>query len=248
MEACQSGFHTPISQFDMSQISLGNGYIVDLCKRCLFRITNAMNHGGDLTMDVLYHWAKEYGIAPRLPESLKNDCLKRSHLIQFVNDELAKMRMNINPNFPIILLNPEEEDKFIQVSEIQSILDEVHDYEERKSILLRLWCGCLSAAKECRETFVFEHNPNSTPKKVQVYTSEIRATSFMEIITPTANEDPIYNAGGEAAPIWELIENAVPDKKMYLDGIPNLDNSPITKYVKDKSKTIISKDDIMVSS
>ena len=35
----------------------------------------------------------------------------------------------------------------------------------------------------------------------------------------TSNEDPIYEAGVQAAPVWELIENAAPDKKMYLDGI-----------------------------
>ncbi len=50
----------------------------------------------------------------------------------------------------------------------------------------------------------------------------------------------------EAAPIWELIENAAPDKKMYLDGIPNLNHSPVTKYLKDKNKTIISADDIKI--
>jgi hypothetical protein len=51
----------------------------------------------------------------------------------------------------------------------------------------------------------------------------------------------------EAAPVWELIENAAPDKKMYLDGIPNLYGSPVTKYLKHKNKTIISADDINTS-
>jgi hypothetical protein len=31
---------------------------------------------------------------------------------------------------------------------------------------------------------------------------------------------------------------------MYLDGIPNLKDSPVTKYLKDRNKTIISADDI----
>ena len=51
----------------------------------------------------------------------------------------------------------------------------------------------------------------------------------------------------EAAPIWELIENAAPDKKMYLDGIPNLNHSPVTKYLKDKNKTTILADDIKIN-
>ena len=150
-----------------------------------------------------------------LPESLKNDCLKLSQLIQFVNGELAKMRRNINQNFPVILLNPEEKDKFIQVSEedenvVQNTLHDIYGYGARKNILLRLWCGCLGTAKECRKTFVSEHNPDGSPKNEQLYTPEMRATSFRNIIIPTANEDPIYNAGVEAATVWELIENTVP--------------------------------------
>jgi len=115
MEECQSGFHGPELKLNISKISLASGHIVTLCNLCFSRIMNAKNYGGDLTMDILYYWAKEYGNVPKLLESLKNDCLKRCHLIQFVNDELAKMRRNINQNFPIILLSPEEKDKFIQV-------------------------------------------------------------------------------------------------------------------------------------
>jgi hypothetical protein len=51
----------------------------------------------------------------------------------------------------------------------------------------------------------------------------------------------------EAAPVWELIENAAPDKKMYLGRIPNVNHSPVTKYLKDKNKTIISADDIKIN-
>ena len=47
----------------------------------------------------------------------------------------------------------------------------------------------------------------------------------------------------KAAPIWELIENAEAYKKMYLDGILNINDSPLTKYLKDRNKTIISADD-----
>ena len=50
----------------------------------------------------------------------------------------------------------------------------------------------------------------------------------------------------EIAPVWELIENAGANKKMYLDGIPNLKELPVTKYLKDKSKVTISADDIEI--
>jgi hypothetical protein len=62
----------------------------------------------------------------------------------------------------------------------------------------------------------------------------------------TSREDPIYTVGMEIAPVWELIENAGANKKMYLEGIPNLKDSPVTKYLKDKNKVIISADDIEI--
>jgi hypothetical protein len=74
----------------------------------------------------------------------------------------------------------------------------------------------------------------------------MRNESFEKIMI-TSSKDPVYEAGVEAAPVWELIENAVPDKKMYLDGIPNLNHSPVTKYLKDKNKTIIAADDVKIN-
>jgi hypothetical protein len=63
----------------------------------------------------------------------------------------------------------------------------------------------------------------------------------------TSSKDPVYEAGVEAASVWELVENAAPDKKMYLDGIPNVNHSPITKYLQGKNKTIILADDIKIN-
>jgi hypothetical protein len=74
----------------------------------------------------------------------------------------------------------------------------------------------------------------------------MRAESFKKIMI-TCHEDPIYETGVEAARVWELIENAGGDKKMYLDGIPNLNNSPVTKYLKDRNKIIISAEDIKIN-
>jgi hypothetical protein len=93
---------------------------------------------------------------------------------------------------------------------------------------------------------VSEHNPDWTTKRESPYTPAMRAESFEKIMR-TVYEDPIYKAGVEVAPVWELIENAVPNKKMYLDGIPNLNDSPVTRYLKDKNKLIISADDIEIS-
>jgi hypothetical protein len=38
-----------------------------------------------------------------------------------------------------------------------------------------------------------------------------------------------------------------PDKKMYLDGIPSLKDSPVTKYLKDGNKPVISADDVEIN-
>jgi hypothetical protein len=176
--------------------------------------------------------------------------MNRCHLVQFVNQQLLKIRTT-NIHFPKILMNPDERERFIRILEededtVRSILDNGYDDGERRNIALRLWTGCLCASKECRRTSVAEHNPDGTTKSEYQYTPEMRAESFKKIMI-TSCEDPIYEAGVEVAPIWELVENAVPDKKMYLDGIPNLNDSPLTKYIKDRNKTIISADDLEIN-
>jgi hypothetical protein len=173
----------------------------------------AQQQGGDLTMTVLYQWGKECGDIPQLPDSLKRDCMNRCRLVQFVNQRLLNIRTT-NIHFPKILLNPDEKEKFICTLEegednIHNILKDVRSNEERKSIVLRLWTGCICAAKECRRTSVTEHNPDGTTKRESPYTPEMRTESFKKIMI-TSNEEPTYEAGVEAAPVWELLENAAP--------------------------------------
>jgi hypothetical protein len=232
------------------KVPVEGGQNVILCDFCLSRITEAQQEGGDLTMTILYQWARECGDIPELPDSLKLDCMNRCHLVQFVNQQLLKIRTT-SIHFPKILMDPDERERFIQILEededtVRSILDNGYSDSERKNIALRLWTGCLCAAKECRRTSVAEHNPDGTTKSESQYTPEMRAESFKKIMA-TSREDPIYEAGIEAAPVWELIENRTPDKKMYLDGIPNLNESPVTKYLKDKNKIMISVDDVEIN-
>jgi hypothetical protein len=250
MDVCQSGFHDQKLQRRLVKVPVEGGQRVTLCNFCLCRMMEAQQQGGDITMTVLYHWAKECGDVPQLPYSLKSDCMARCHLVQFVNQQLLKMR-TANIHFPKILLNPDEKESFIQTLKegdtIQSILNDVlSDDIERGNIALRLWTGCICAAKECRRTSVAEHNPDGTAKRESQYTPEMRAESFKKILI-TSCKDPIYEAGVEASPVWELIENRTPDKKMYLDGIPNLNDSPISKYLKDKNKIMISVDDVEIN-
>jgi hypothetical protein len=250
MEVCQSGFHDQELQKRLVKVPVEGGQNVILCDFCLSRIMEAQQQGGDLTMTVLYQWAKECGDIPQLPECLSSNIMNRCHLVQFLNQHILKIRTT-NVHFPKILLNPDEKERFIRILEenkdsMEYVLNDEWSDKERKNIALRLWTGCLCAAKECRRTSVSEHNPDGTAKRESSYTPEMRAESFKKIMI-TSREDPIYEAGVEVAPVWELIENAVGDKKMYLDGIPNLNDSPVTKYLKDRSKNIISAEDIEIN-
>jgi hypothetical protein len=175
MAGCQSGFHDQKLQKKLVKVPVESGPNVVLCDFCLSRMIESQQQGGDLTMAILYQWAKEYNNIPQLPESLRRDCLKRSQIVQFVNQQLLRIR---TANLP--------------------------------------------------------------------YSPRARAESFKKIMI-TSNEDPIYESGVQAAPVWELIENAAPDKKMYLDGILNVFDSPVAKYLKDRNKRIISADDIEIN-
>jgi hypothetical protein len=79
-------------------------------------------------------------------------------------------------------------------------------------------------AKECRRTCIAEHKPDGTTRRESPYTPHGRGESFKKILVES-NEDPIYEDGAQAAPVWELIENAAPAKKMHLDGISNIFDS-----------------------
>ena len=252
MDLCQSGFHDQKLQKKLVKVAVEIGGRVVLCDFCLSRMIEAQEQGTDLTMNILYHWAKELdGNESQMPETLIIDCMNRCRLVQFVNEELSKTRMT-NIHFPKILLNSDERQGFVRILEedvdiVQSILAKVQNKKERGNIALRLWTGCICAAKECRRTSVAKHNPDGTTKREFLYTPERRNESFKKIMI-TSSEDPIYEAGVEAAPVWELILNARNNKKMYLDGIPNLNSSPVTRYLKDRNRTIISAGDIEVNN
>jgi hypothetical protein len=75
---------------------------------------------------------------------------------------------------------------------------------ERASIALRLWAGCLDAAK----TIALEtrDGPNSP---------ELRAAAFAQIDS-VAETDPIYGAGVEAAPAFKVLRR----QSYSFDGVP----------------------------
>ena len=163
MDVCQSGFHDQELQRRLIKVPVEGSHSVILCDFCLSRIMEAQQQGADLTMTILYQWARECGDIPKLPDSLKLDCMNRCHIVQFVNQQLLEVRTT-NIHFPKILMVPDQRERFIQILEkdedtVRSILNNGWGNSERISIALRLWSGCLCASKECRRTSVAEHNP-----------------------------------------------------------------------------------------
>jgi hypothetical protein len=98
----------------------------------------AQQQGGDLTMTILYQWAKECSDIPQLSDCLRRDCMNRCLLVQFLNQQLLKIRTT-NVHFPKILLNPNQKERFIWILEenkdsINYVLNDEWIENERKNI------------------------------------------------------------------------------------------------------------------
>jgi hypothetical protein len=148
----------------------------------------------DTNMNTAYKWASELADKSHLIFIL--DINQRVELIseinellgRYINDDLKSGGFGLFEKFPEIV-------KEIILNKIDDIIRHYKPLETnqkyRKSIGLRLWSGCLSAAKvialETRD------GPN---------TPEIRAEGF-QILEPIANADPIFCAGLESAPLFK---------------------------------------------
>jgi hypothetical protein len=85
------------------------------------------------------------------------------------------------------------------------VLPDVADPIARVGITLRLWAGCLWAAK-----------PLDRPE----LSSEFRAQLFTRDIDPRAANDPLFRAGVEAAPAFNALPTRSGPKPPCLDGVP----------------------------
>jgi hypothetical protein len=85
------------------------------------------------------------------------------------------------------------------------VMPEVASPLGRMSIALRLWAGCLNAAKSIAAGTL--SGPNSP---------EGRAQAFEQFIDPTAIADPVFRAGVEAAPTFHALHG----NPCFLDGVP----------------------------
>jgi len=170
-----------------------------------------MSQAGDPNMSTALSWAEELGDCPDLPDSLK-EVGKRVQLINAINAPLI-LDLNGNPSLLYQISFEEKQRRFDQLGQLsKDYMPDISDETERINIVLRLWSGCLSAAKSIAvET---QSGPND---------SAIRRSIFTTIIDPTARSDKIYSAGVESAPAFKRLLK----QQISFDGVPN--DSPVRK-------------------
>lgn len=160
----------------------------------------------DPNMDTALEWANELYPSPQLPSSLQ-DVGPRARLVDSIDTHL------INNSLLHTLGNKEKRQRIETVAELaRKSIPDVDDKDKRASIALRLWSGCLSAAK----TIALE--TRSGPN-----TSQTRKQLFLKI-DAIAQRDPVYRAGVEAAPEFKGLRG----NPISFDGVPK--NSPVRRY------------------
>jgi hypothetical protein len=164
----------------------------------------------DPNMSIAYECAELLGHIDSIPESLK-EVIKRAKYLDFVDKKMimgSKLwEFNNKQQIQSFLANMDEKS-------IPWIYD-IADRKQRISITLRLWAGCLDAAKNLRDKTATE----------QIITPERRARAFKGNIDLKASSDPIYFAGVEAAPILKKLRN----EPIFTDGIPL--ESPVMNHL-----------------
>ena len=94
----------------------------------------------------------------------------------------------------------------------EEAMPEVSDPLDRIAIALRLWAGCLGAAKTIAD--VTMSGPNSPEDRARLFPG----------IDGAAAQDDLFRAGVEAAPAFKRRRG----QPYYLDGVP--DDSPVRRY------------------
>lgn len=101
--------------------------------------------------------------------------------------------------------------------------------EHNLPIILKLWVGCIEAAKSIRFEYV-------TGSDVKPYSKTDREKDFIQI-HKRSNADKVYQLGVKCAPLLELILRN--KDKIYLNGISIF--NPILTHIKNKNLTICTK-------
>jgi hypothetical protein len=138
-----------------------------------------------------------------LPLSLA-DIEKRAKLVNEINGPLITGKIHLTDNKMLKDLDNDEKqqrlDEIVQIS--MPYLTEQFDNNVRKNILLRLWTGCMDAAKAIRFSYVAGVREGVVIEAP--ITLEYRQALF-RLIHLLAKTDLIYRAGVEAAPAYKKL-------------------------------------------
>jgi len=142
------------------------------------------------------------GACPSLPESLQ-DIDMRAEFVNAVNGEVTT---NV-PNGLLFLLSQEQLNEKMQALATFSstYIPDCSDSGSRVNLTLRLWSGCVAAAKTI-----------ATDTMSGLNTSADRARIFSEFIDPNSQVDEIFKAGVEAAPAFKALSN----QEISFEGVP----------------------------
>jgi len=164
----------------------------------------------DPAMDMARQVADELGSFSNIPPTLI-DPANVARYLDAIDDRVAQVAGYYESS--------EQNKKLFvdQISELSKVfITDVENSLDRVVLTLKLWAGCLDAAK----TIAMEtrNGPN---------TQEGRHVLFKDKIDPLAQVDEIYRAGVEAAPFFKTLRN----QDFSFDGVPQ--NSPVrSKYEK----------------
>jgi len=165
--------------------------------------------GADPNMATALQWANFVSSTSVLPESLRGTG-RVARVVDAINGPLAKTEGDV----PLCVLPPEEVTRRLQAIEriTKDFMPDVPDGKERVGIALRLWSGCLMAAKTIAEG---TRSGQNTP--------EMRTAIFARVIDPRARIDPVFLTGVEAAPAFKRLQH----QEYSVEGVPR--DSPVMK-------------------
>jgi len=161
----------------------------------------------DPNMDTALQWADQFGPPCQLTLSLFS-VYQRAILVNLINNNLVRSDL-------LNMLSIEEKERRLRevADASKEFLPDLVDESARLNLCLRLWSGCLMAAKTiATHTLIGPNVPES------------RERIFSYKIDRIAENDPIYLAGEEAAPAFKRLKS----EKYSFNGVPR--NSPVRRY------------------
>lgn len=180
---------------------------------------NPPQQSADPNMSIAYEFSNLLGPIDSLPESLKEMDVKRAKYLDFVDKKMIAGSKLWELN------NEQQIESFLAKVDKESIqwIYDVADHRQRINITLRLWAGCVAAAKLLGKRYVRGWGDLDIIE--DEITPNMREKDFKQSIDPKALSDPIYYAGVEAAPILQRLRN----EPIFMDGVPS--ESPVMNFL-----------------